>query len=98
MKLRKLILPVIAGAAVYYAVFGGEYSVFQLRRMEREKVQEKAHLEAVQQENIRLKKRADSLATDPAALERIARERYGMIGKGELLYRFADTTGTDTTH
>jgi cell division protein FtsB len=33
---------------------------------------------------------ADSLEVDSATLERIARERYGLIRDGETLYRFAD--------
>ena len=32
---------------------------------------------------------ADSLRNDPVTLERIAREQFGMIRKGETLYRFA---------
>lgn len=87
-------LPVLAGAALYYAVFGGDYSWFELRRMEQEEAREAARLEAVRLENARLIQQADSLENDPAALERLARERYGMIADGERLYRFADTTET----
>jgi cell division protein FtsB len=32
---------------------------------------------------------ADSLQNDPPTLERVARERFGMIKEGETLYRFA---------
>jgi cell division protein FtsB len=35
-----------------------------------------------------LEARADSLQSDSATIERIARERYGMIRPGERLYRF----------
>ncbi|MGH7477691.1 MAG: FtsB family cell division protein [Longimicrobiales bacterium] len=91
MRLRRFILPVIAGAAVYYALFGGEYSLLELKRMERERAREAAALETAEQQNERLRHRADSLATDPATLERLARERFGMIRDGERLYRFADT-------
>lgn len=92
MTLRKLVLSLLAAVAVYYALFGGEYSWLELRHIEREREREAARLDATQQESARLRARADSLAGDPAALERIARERYGMIGEGERLYRFADTT------
>ena len=34
-----------------------------------------------------LQRRARALETDPAAQERAAREQFGMIRKGELLYR-----------
>lgn len=101
MRLRKLILPAVAGAAVYYALFGGEYSLLDLKRMEHEQVQESQRVEQLHRENAILQRHADSLANDRSALERIARERYGMIGPGERLYRFVDTldaTPADTAH
>jgi cell division protein FtsB len=33
---------------------------------------------------------ADSLRDDSGTLERVARERFGMIKEGETLYRFAE--------
>ncbi len=91
MKLRKVLIPIAAGAALYYAVFGGEYSLLDLRHIEREKGAEAARLQSVKHENAELRVRVDSLEDDPAAIERIARERYGMVGDGERLYRFVDT-------
>lgn len=82
--------PVLAGAA-YFAVFGGEYSLLELHRLERQRRAEEARLEELRQETDRLRARVDSLESDPATLERVARERYGLIRDGERLYRFADT-------
>jgi cell division protein FtsB len=47
-------------------------------------------LAEVRAEVERLRARADSLENDSATIERIARERWGMIRPGERLYRFAD--------
>jgi len=85
-------VPLVAGAT-YYAVFGGEYSLLEMRRLDREKKLEAERLKQTRAEVIRLRARADSLDHDSAALERIARERYGMIKKGERLYRFVDSAG-----
>ena len=41
-----------------------------------------------------LRARADSLENDPAAVERLAREQYGMIREGEVLYRFVEEDST----
>ena len=88
-RLKKILLPGILLAAVYYAVFGGEYSVFALRRARADARSEEASLRELHHQIDSMKARADSLRTDSATLERIARERYGMIRDGETLYRFA---------
>ncbi|MGH7505073.1 MAG: FtsB family cell division protein [Longimicrobiales bacterium] len=79
----------LAGAA-YFALFGGEYGYFELRRIRAERVREQTQLLEVRAEVERLQARADSLETDSATIERLARERWGMIRPGERLYRFAE--------
>jgi cell division protein FtsB len=88
MKLRWAVAAV-AGLALYFVVFGGEYSWLELRRLEREQRAETEALERAQAEVKLLRAHADSLARDPIALERIARERFGLVREGERLYRFA---------
>ena|SRR5688500_3225542 len=87
-------VPLVAGAA-YYAVFGGEYSLLEMRRLERERHAEAAKLTDTRNQVKSLRLRADSLEKDSATLERIARERYGMIKPGERLYRFVDSAGAN---
>lgn len=91
--LRKLVLPVIAGAAVYYAVFGGEHSMIELGTARARVKQEQRALDLLRAEVDSLTARADSLRDDPLTLERLVRERHGMIREGEILYRFADDAG-----
>jgi cell division protein FtsB len=90
LKYRWLMIPLVAGAA-YYALFGGEYSLWETRRLEREKKLEAERLKETRREVTQLRSRADSLEHDSATLERLARERYGLIKSGERLYRFVDT-------
>lgn len=89
-RLGKLVLPVLVGLAVYYAVFGGEYSVFDLHRARTAVSVEADTVARLRREIDSLKAWADSLQLDSATLERLARERFGMIRGGELLYRFAE--------
>lgn len=89
-RLARLVLPVLLGLAVYYALFGGEYDLFEAREAKERLRREAAELARVRGRNDSLAARADSLETDPATLERLARERFGMIREGEVLYRFAD--------
>ena len=89
MKRRWIILPVL-GIAGYFAVFGGEYSWLDLRRLERERRTQEQAVQATRREVVLLRARQDSLERDSLALERLAREKYGLIRTGERLYRFAD--------
>ena len=89
-RLERALVPGLLLAAVYYAVFGGEYSIFELREARADLEAERAALVVVQQEIDSLEVWADSLRSDDATIERIAREEYGMIRPGETLYRFVD--------
>ena len=81
----------VVALAAYYAVFGGEYSVFELRSARAGVLEQQDDLEAVGVEIDSLRAWADSLENDPGTIERIAREEFGMIRDGETLYRFVDT-------
>jgi cell division protein FtsB len=97
-RLRRLLLPALFLLAAYYAVFGGEYSYLELRRARAEAELQAAELADLRRQVDSLRAWADSLETDPATLERIARERYGMILDGERLYRFVGPDpGRDST-
>lgn len=90
-RLQRSIGPGLLLAAVYYAVFGGEFSVFELGEARASLTVERAALVTVRAEIDSLQAWADSLQSDPVTIERIAREDFGMIREGETLYRFADT-------
>ena len=87
-RLKRSIVPALLLVAVYYALFGGEYSLFELRAARAAVVTERVALAELQLRIDSLRAWADSLENDPATLERIARERFGMIREGETLYRF----------
>jgi len=99
LRLRYALGAVALAGAVYFALFGGEYGMLEMRRMRIEREREQARLDEVRAEVARLQARADSLESDAATIERIARERWGLIRPGERLYRFAqpDSTSADTS-
>ncbi|HSM62031.1 MAG TPA: septum formation initiator family protein [Longimicrobiales bacterium] len=94
MRARRLLLPGILVVAAYFAVFGGEYSYFEVRRARDAIARESAELTELRRVIDSLQAWADSLDVDPATLERLARERFGMIKPGETLYRFVDEDST----
>jgi cell division protein FtsB len=89
-KVRRLVLPVLLGLAAYYALFGGEYSLFELRKARKEVLVQERELVALRREVDSLRAWVDSLQNDSATLERLARERIGMVREGEVLYRLAE--------
>ena len=86
----RLVVPGLFVAAVYFAVFGGETSLFELRNSRQQVAVEETRLAEVTARIDSLAAWADSLENDPATIERVAREEFGMIRDGETLYRFAD--------
>ncbi len=86
-RARWLILLGASGIAGYVAVMGGEYTALDVRRARAEVAERRADLANLERETDSLAARADSLRNDPSALEWIARERYGMVREGDLLYR-----------
>ncbi len=85
---RRLLAGGVLALAGYYALWGGEYSYFHLRRLKKERAQAEQRLARTRAEADSLKALAQRLQKDDAEVERIARERFGMIRDGELLYRF----------
>ncbi len=74
--------------AGYYALFGGVYSVFDMRGMRAERKALVSRLDSLIARTDSLAQRGDSLASDPLAIEREAREEHGLIKDGEIVFRF----------
>lgn len=69
------------------AVWGGEYGTADWITMRRQLADERARVAALRVELDSLGKLASDLETNPAVQERVAREQFGMIRDGEVLYR-----------
>jgi cell division protein FtsB len=86
----------IAVAAVVFAVEAGEYSTgdyFTLRHEVRAQEQEVARLRVVVDS---LNKVAVALETDPRVQEKVARESWGMLRKGEFFYSIVHDSALDS--
>ncbi len=79
----------VAGAValVAMAVFGGEYSTGNWLQLRRQLAEAQDTVRTLEAELDSLARVAHELETDPAAQERAAREEFGMIRNGEILYR-----------
>jgi cell division protein FtsB len=72
---------------ILVAVFAGEYSTPDWLKMRSLLAQEHDSVEAVRAQVDSLARVARALENDPAAQEREAREQFGLIRDGEILYK-----------
>ena len=69
------------------AVWGGEYGTADWITIRRQLADERATVAALRIELDSLAKLANDLETNPIVQERVAREQFGVIRDGEVLYR-----------
>jgi len=74
-------------SALYFAFQGGEYGTLDLLQIRRQEAEERADVLRLRQLVDSLTRAAVAIELDPLVQERVARERFGMIKKGEFLYR-----------
>jgi cell division protein FtsB len=81
-------------SALYFALQGGEYGTLDLLQLQRDEAEERADVQRLQRLVDSLTKAAVAIELDPRVQERVARERFGMIKKGEFLYRLVPAGDT----
>lgn len=73
--------------ALYFAAQGGEYGTTDLLQLRREVRQEQAEVARLQRVVDSLERVAQAVERDPRTQERVARESFGMIRRGEFMFR-----------
>ncbi|HEY8256259.1 MAG TPA: septum formation initiator family protein [Gemmatimonadales bacterium] len=73
--------------ALYFAVQGGEYGTTDLIHLRREESSERTKVLRLRTVVDSLTRAAVAIERDPRVQERAAREQFGMLRKGEFLYR-----------
>ena len=92
MSRSKLLGSIVVGGALIFALAGGEYGTLDWLKLRNEEKAEQKNIAELTAEVDSLKRFAKAIETDRRLQERIAREEFGMIRKGEFLYRLqADT-------
>jgi cell division protein FtsB len=79
----------IAGLAfaLYFALQGGEYGTLDLLQLRREEDEEQSKVDSLHRVVDSLSRVATAIEHNPRMQERVARESFGMLKKGEFLYR-----------
>lgn len=76
----------LLGLLLIHDIFGSR-GFLAMRGAQQEVEAERQRIEALEEENKRLGEDVHSLKTDPAAIERIAREEMGLARPGEKVFK-----------
>jgi cell division protein FtsB len=86
MSRRKALALVAVVGGLAFGFAGGEYGTLDWWQMKRDLAAEQAALDSLKTETDSLARELRLLERDPATQERMAREKFGMIRPGELLF------------
>jgi cell division protein FtsB len=67
----------------------GTHGLIAMRRSQQEATQVQKEISQIDEENRQLEERVKALKSDPAAIERIAREEMGLARPGEYIFKLA---------
>ena len=87
MKPRQVVAIGVVVIGLLFGYLGGEYSAGDLRTLRRDLAAAEVAIAALEPEIDSLLQEADALESDPEAQERAARERFGMLRDGEIMYQ-----------
>lgn len=75
----------------------GAHGLLAMRRAQKEREQIQQEIERLNQENGQLQNGVKSLKSDPATIERIAREEMGLARPGEYIFKLPPSPGDPST-
>ena len=73
---------------VIFSLVSGDLGLGRYFALKGEYLQIQDEIQSLEKENARLRQDVESLKTDPQTIEKLARERLGMVREGETVYQF----------
>ena len=95
---KRVLIALAALGMAAFALEGGEYGTVDLLRLRAQIRREQDSIARLRVEVDSLAQVQKALATDPRAQEKAARELYGMIRPGEILYQVVPPDSGRSTH
>lgn len=88
MRKRMFLIP--AGVIIFILFFTvfGDRGLLRIYHLNKEKKEIQSNLEALKNENEKLKREIEALRTDRRYLESIARRDFGLVRQNEVIYQF----------
>ncbi len=84
---KKLTALVAVAFLVFLYVLFNNNGLVQRYRLERSKVELTRKIKEAEEQQKRLQDQSRALDGDPKAIEKVAREKYGMVRQGDKVYR-----------
>jgi len=84
---RRLLISLLVGIPLLLFVLFGSRGVVQRIRLENEKADLEEQIRVAEQETRRLQAASKALDGDRKAIEKVAREKFGMVRRGEKVYK-----------
>lgn len=82
-------LLIFGGVALFFYVFFSSNGILQRIRLELQKNEMQEKIQTAEEEQKKLKEQSKALDGDPKAIEKVAREKYGMVRENEKVYKVA---------
>lgn len=86
-RVERLLLLLLLGFFTYILFIGEDYGLYHILTQQRTKSKLEAQIERLRQERGELEIEKQRLTGDLSYIERKAREEYGMVKRGEWIYR-----------
>ena len=86
---KRLSLILFLGFALLLYVLFNNQGVIERMRLEHQKKEMLLKIQRAEQEQKQLQEQSKALEGDKKAVEKVAREKYGMVREGEKVYRVA---------
>jgi cell division protein FtsB len=87
LRNRRLLLILIVGIPLAVFLLFSNRGIVQRVRLERQKTEMEEQIRVAGEETRRLQAESKALDGDRTAIEKVAREKYGMVREGEKVYK-----------
>jgi cell division protein FtsB len=90
-KRRSILITVVAvGVLFLWSLIVGEMGIVKYYRMKAQERSLRAEIDHLKQDNVRLLQEVRALKYDSAYLERLARDKIGLVRPDEVVYYYGD--------
>lgn len=95
-KILRRVLFLLLFSFIFYLYFAGDYGFFRLLSLKAQKENTILETKRLQAQNMDLQIEKEKLRDDLSYIEKVARERYGMAKKDEVIYKFIQPQDTSS--